>query len=289
MANCAPCLKLGLQLVAHYGADKASAKEPECYYHHFNLPLPASIQQKISMPKSVESAFPEMSAITDIGSVAPTPVKEKKRSETTPAGRAGLQPDVCEQCWAEGHTCKAYCTVDGKRLCIDCTDGEPCVYVRKKQTDTRTPVHERYHVTIRGVKKRKPALALNLESKGNVASLNHVVAEPLQDEVAPQKEEENGMNKENTQVGSSRKRCACGCGQQTTTNRSPFVRGHNPDAKNFSGKSKSTPPRKIVATPVAQPSGIATICVTEANLDSFWSRLSLEEKANLFQRQLEGA
>jgi hypothetical protein len=53
--------------------------------------------------------------------------------------------------------------------------------------------------------------------------------------------------------------------------------------------SKATPPRNPPARVETPENGIATICVTEDNLNSFWMKLSLEEKANLFQRQLEGA
>jgi len=49
------------------------------------------------------------------------------------------------------------------------------------------------------------------------------------------------------------------------------------------------PPRNSVSRPAPKSNGIATLCVTEQHLDSFWMRLTLEEKANLFQRQLEGA
>jgi hypothetical protein len=52
---------------------------------------------------------------------------------------------------------------------------------------------------------------------------------------------------------------------------------------------KLRPPRNSAARVETPATGIATICVTEAHMDNFWSKLSLEEKANLFQRQLEGA
>jgi len=51
--------------------------------------------------------------------------------------------------------------------------------------------------------------------------------------------------------------------------------------------STATPPRKSNSTP-ADGAGAATLMVTEKHLDAFWSRLSLEEKTNLFQRQLDG-
>ncbi|HWF06781.1 MAG TPA: hypothetical protein VHA06_24035 [Candidatus Angelobacter sp.] len=86
--------------------------------------------------------------------------------------------------------------------------------------------------------------------------------------------------------------CGCGCGT-ALVNRHPFIKGHKPDQNKTPRGSAhrarpASPPRKIVAKP--EPlAGIATICVTETNLDKFWMSLSLEEKANLFQRQLEGS
>jgi hypothetical protein len=54
-------------------------------------------------------------------------------------------------------------------------------------------------------------------------------------------------------------------------------------------RSQRTPPRNSTARVETPNNGIATICVTESHMDNFWSKLSLEEKATLFQRQLEGA
>jgi hypothetical protein len=91
--------------------------------------------------------------------------------------------------------------------------------------------------------------------------------------------------------------CACGCGRPLV-NRHPYIKGHNPDAKKTSARPRSprngkdykaSPPRNSVSRSAPKPNGIATLCVTEQHLDSFWMKLTLEEKANLFQRQLEGA
>jgi hypothetical protein len=91
--------------------------------------------------------------------------------------------------------------------------------------------------------------------------------------------------------------CACGCGTPLV-NRHPYIKGHAPNqkkprAKSHAPRTTATPPRKTVAKPVIGVStpatGVATICVTEQHMDHFWSKLSLEEKANLFQMQLEGA
>jgi hypothetical protein len=120
--------------------------------------------------------------------------------------------------------------------------------------------------------------------------------------------------------------CKCGCGEIAKSNASPYAKGHKPNQKkntesrvcsvagcgkqlradNKSGictphqkgmlaetkpskvaRSKSTPPRKLNSTPA--PVGVATISVTETHLDYFWSKLTLDEKATIFTRQLEGA
>jgi hypothetical protein len=85
--------------------------------------------------------------------------------------------------------------------------------------------------------------------------------------------------------GKAKRLCACGCGTPLV-NRHPFIKGHNPDAKKAKNKGAAKTSKSHKA--IWPPNGIATICVTEENLNSFWMRLSLEEKANLFQRQLEG-
>ncbi len=101
-------------------------------------------------------------------------------------------------------------------------------------------------------------------------------------------------------------RRSCACGTLLRKDNSDGVckpcrksaRSTNAEPSNKRGrplKSQTTPPRNTVAKPrkaeakAATPGvGIATICVTEQHMDHFWSKLSLEEKANLFQLQLEG-
>lgn len=92
--------------------------------------------------------------------------------------------------------------------------------------------------------------------------------------------------------------CACGCGTPIW-GRWPYIKGHgqNPpretggrkSAKKTRAASRVSPPRKNAATPSPKPTGVAMICVSESHLDSFWAKLSLEEKAQIFERQLEGA
>ena len=89
--------------------------------------------------------------------------------------------------------------------------------------------------------------------------------------------------------------CTCrpGCTEIAKSNASPYAKGHNPNkkakAKTKRVARRASPTRKKAATRVKQNSGVATICVTETNLDNFWAKLSLEEKAALYQQQLENA
>ena len=80
-------------------------------------------------------------------------------------------------------------------------------------------------------------------------------------------------------------------------NKSGFCTEHFYDSKRKSSTTGSSrhAARKTVAKRGRKPraqepakSGIATICVSEAHLDNFWSKLSLDEKAEIFTRQLEG-
>jgi hypothetical protein len=113
------------------------------------------------------------------------------------------------------------------------------------------------------------------------------------DNLPPKKED----SMKTPETGKELRLCACGCGEQTKSNRSPFIKGHNPKTKKkvspSAGKKRKTrrvsPPRKNNAKAIQPANGVATICVTEAHLDSFWMKLSLEEKAQIFTRQLEGA
>jgi hypothetical protein len=359
MANCSPCLKLGLQVVAHYAADLTAGKEAECYYHHFGMPLPTSIQAKIAQPKpaaesdgtslqKIERAQQDRSERDDAKArgldvdeirKAGVPVPEKnpdRRLKDEPYGtkqRAGLTPDVCAECWRDGHACPAHCTVDKERLCIDCADGKPCAIAREKAASTRTPAHERYRVTIPGVKKPRAAdIALLTDESGKITGVKRTAptrpAAPVESQFPqmasvasiqvptvgkdrPEEKEMTPMAKKLCACGcgtelkadsvwdyvkghrtkpEKKKRCACGCGT-SLVNRHPYIKGHNPDEKKGAAApgSKPTPPRNSAARVETPITGIATICVTEAHMDSFWSKLSLEEKANLFQRQLEGA
>lgn len=89
----------------------------------------------------------------------------------------------------------------------------------------------------------------------------------------------------------TRKVCACGTmlRKDNTDGVCKKCRKSGPKATASPHKPKASPPRNLVSRPARPATGIATICVTEENLNAFWMKLSLEEKANLFQRQLEGA
>jgi hypothetical protein len=155
--------------------------------------------------------------------------------------------------------------------CVFCEDGVPC------------PNRERLFRAV------APATPVRVAAPARNALLTAPVVAAVAKDVQKEKEIEE-MNKT-----SEVRICPVeGCANKlNANNKSGFCAGHWYESQKSkpAGARKSkpaSPPRKIVAKP--EPlAGIATICVTETNLDAFWMRLSLEEKANLFQRQLEGA
>jgi hypothetical protein len=316
--------------VAHYDADLTSGKEAECYYHHFGMPLPKSIQEKIAQPKPAQTKVDNRE---DEEGDAPEPQRKKDRPWSGAInGRAGLDPDVCAECWKNGHVCKPHCTVNGERLCIDCADGKPCAHVRAKEKDPKPAVHERYRVmvpaarqtrkhraadvalvtndagSIVGVKRTPPPAAVAAPSvrpvvytkpspatTDSAAGLQEAAAKPQKVVQVPTAGKDLQEEKERTAMKPPRIcQCKPGCTEIAKSNSSIYAKGHNPNLKKKAArpaarKTKATPPRNSVSRSAPKPNGVATLCVTEQHLDSFWMRLSLEEKANLFQRQLEGA
>jgi hypothetical protein len=307
MANCGPCLKLGLQLIAHYPANRSAGKDAMCYYHHFGMPLPASIQAKIAQPKPVDALDDatldkiERSQAdrterdqakesgTDVDDARKEANPEKKIDPRIKGNgslsRAGLTPDVCEECWADGHACPAHCTVGKQRLCIDYADGKPCAVAREKAANPRTPAHERYRVTIPGTPKpanaqppdklpippaapkhRAGNISLVLDERGMVTGVKRTTPATPAAPAAPR--------------------------PVVPPKPAPDpVRAAEKEEKRDKEKSMSpapTPPTNSTSR-VPPTNGTAMIRVTEENLNSFWMKLSLEEKAVLFQRQLEGA
>jgi hypothetical protein len=126
-------------------------------------------------------------------------------------------------------------------------------------------------------------------------ALQEAAAEPQQVVQVPTAGKDRQEEEERTAMKPPRIcQCKPGCTEIAKSNASPYAKGHNPNLKKKAArlaarKSKASPPRNSVSRSAPKPNGIATLCVTEQHLDSFWMRLSLEEKANLFQRQLEGA
>jgi hypothetical protein len=313
MANCAPCLKLGLQLVAHYPANRAAGKDAECYYHHFGMPLPASIQAKIAQPKPVapiddgtiqkmEQAQTDRSDRDDakergldIDEVKKEAAAKKKPDLRTKGeqprstgSRAGLTPDVCEECWHYGHACPAHCTVGEQRLCIDCADGKPCAIAREKAANPRTPAHERYHVKLPGVKKPRAAdVALVSDERGIVARVERTAA-PQQ----PTKKINMSLVLDNKELPTR----AVSRPAKPAPVQTPDAEMQQEEKKETvlvpqpiapaNGKDYTLPPPPKEEVPA---NGTATIIVTEKHMDAFWAKLSLPEKAAIFQRQLEGA
>jgi hypothetical protein len=303
--------------VAHYSADLSAGKEAECYYHHFGMPLPKSLQDKIAQPKTAQ---PEAES-TPSGD----PVPEKKtdlrlKGEAHSASsRAGLHPDICAECWRNGHSCRAHCTVENERLCLDCADGVPCPIAREKAASTRTPVHERYHVKLPGQNPPKPAnvsaprtlpippqprkpanISLVLDDKGlptravSTQMPVPVVANIQVPTAGKDRQEEERTTMKPTD-GDIPRYCAHeGCTKTLTrANKSGYCTKHFYYSKKNGAapapRSKATPPRNSTSKVGAPESGAATLHVTETHLNNFLLKLSLDEKTAIVQRHLEGA
>jgi len=187
MANCAPCLRLGLNVVAHYDADLTSGKEAECYYHHFGMPLPKSIQEKITQLKSAQTNVGDDREDED--SDAPV---ERTPHQPKSMARGKINPDVCAECWKNGHVCQPHCTVDCERLCIDCADGKPCAYVRAKEKDPKPAVHERYRVTVPAARQTRKHRAADISLVTKVVQVSTAGERPAEREKGEDNHEEAG-------------------------------------------------------------------------------------------------
>jgi hypothetical protein len=177
MANCAACHRLGLQIIAHYRADLTAGKEAECYYHHFGMPLPRSLGEQVAKPKPAEATVDDDRE--DEGSDAPLQEKTRPRPQHGSINaRAGLDPNVCAECWKKGHVCTPHCNIDGERLCIDCADGKPCAHDREQaKHPPRRLDSESYKVKLPGVKKPRAAnVALVTNDAGSVVGVKRTAA-----------------------------------------------------------------------------------------------------------------
>ena len=198
--------------------------------------------------------------------------------------------------------------------CVFCEDGVACPGRQRAARSVVTPAPAQALVSPKKARRvRNPkspwrgfgTLGGNAPVKptttDSAAALQEAASQPQQVVQVPTAGKNRHQEKERTTMRltdderAKRKQCACGT----------LLRRDNPDGVcrdcRKAGKKaeaaangprngrdhKATPPRKTNAKP-ARANGIATICVTETNLNAFWMKLSLEEKANLFQRQLEG-
>jgi hypothetical protein len=204
--------------------------------------------------------------------------------------------------------CKCCLAQKDIELCIFCEDGFPCPG-RKRQASgleakpSRPLVAEMY--ATRAAKEPNPKNIERLTRLGraNVALISGQVPQEEKSTIidaSPAPELPVAKEEEKTKmqvVARTPRLCECGCGEIAKSNASPYAKGHNPNQNPATephagspakaARSKSTPPRKLNSTPA--PMGVATICVTETHLDNYWMKLSLDEKAAIFTRQLEGA
>jgi len=224
--NCDPCRKLGLSVVAHYQA--GGGKPAQCYYHHFNMPLPKNLQDKIASGPKPEAKALEQHA----GTNTPT----KLRSEQPDL--AGVPP------FRAKHLAKAK---RSRPVAIPPPAAAPADPDPQQDAD-HSPAKE------------TPTMPLNTDSTRTC--------------VHPECE---------THIRLSNKSGACAKHFHWAKKQRPRRGAKHPLLNKY---KIASPPRK----PIAKQNGssaIATICVTESNLDAFWARLSLEEKADIFSQQLE--
>jgi hypothetical protein len=200
--------------------------------------------------------------------------------------RAALRPDICVPCQQRGHICPAHCTVDNERWCLDCTEGNPCVY------------QQRNDKSIQAGPLPAPASPNAEAIAGWLSTREHYRKKRKQQKAQPSPHPKGKLDMH------SAKKCShpeCET-PLTERNKSGYC------AKHFYYSKKNKPPRgarrvarkstkadhfptiPIIATRKSAKSqngtAVATICVTEANLNAFWQKLSIDEKADLFMKQL---
>ena len=220
--------------------------------------------------------------------------------------------------------CKCCEAQAGFELCVFCEDRVPCPVRQKAAQRAVTPAPSQALVPPKREARRVRNPKSPWRGMGSLTLSDNAPLKPTTRDSAPALQEAPQQPQQVVQVPTAgknrqeekkerttmrltdeeraqRKSCACG-----TLLRKDNSDGVCKECRNAGKKASDTngnaspkrgrprnpqpaPPRKSVSKPAQPANGIATICVTEANLNSFWMGLSLEEKANLFQRQLEGA
>lgn len=208
--------------------------------------------------------------------------------------RGDIKLEQCVPCKQRGHYCKAETEVDGEPWCNACLDGDPCMHElieRRRKTAAAAPIMsgERLHVRHRHGEVIRRVEESAGKTAGDVGAAGPEAGSPK--EIAPATKRKQETKERNTME--QEKICGReGCGKKlTAANRSDFCTKHFYDSRR---KTAGTAPArrgpKAATGKTAAPGcGVATICVTEDHLDNFWKKLSLEEKAELFTRQLQGA
>lgn len=135
----------------------------------------------------------------------------------------------------------------------------------------------RLTVAVYQTSKGKPPMCFNCyKGKGHAMV---ALGEPATTGLSTQAEEVNMDDREKKQP----RLCKCGCGEVAPSNRSPYVKGHNPDVKKKPSNGVAVQPRKrkpAAASPAANGSTV-NVKVTEAFCNRVWQGLSLQEKADL--------
>lgn len=221
--ECVPCKKIGLSIAAHY--QPGGGKPAQCYYHHFGMPLPKSLQDKIA-----PGTKPEASQALSLATQRALAAGDKVIESSTPAKIGSDGPASAAPPFRAKHLAKA-----------------------KNTPRAEMPVR---------------------------VAVPHADSAPKQDADHSQKKENATMPAITDAIRTcSHPLCKT---QITLGNKSGACTKHFHWAKQelLNNKGRTLPPRNGSAA-------VATICVTESNLDAFWARLSIEEKAEIFSRQLE--
>ncbi len=191
----------------------------------------------------------------------------------------GLQnagESYCRRCLERGHRCMTTNIVDGKHTCVFCEDGVACPVI-KRELELRKPVEDL------PLKLAAPSARKKSEEKHPGPATS--------------------TESETTTMKTERQTCKFegGCSNKINANNKLGLckehKGAAAAAKPARAKAqrtvkkapKSTPPppsRRATNGAAAVSDGVATICVTEAQLDRLYLALPLEDKAQIMTAHL---
>lgn len=293
MALCEPCRQLGFDVVAHYNAVPASqstdfkAKPAECYYHHFKMPLPAHIQEALKA-RNAQGEPRTAPSVINTGPQAPSPAQPQSTSALKPApAREAVSPAATQVKRAQESSPSGTVAAPS-----------PADFPK---SGPQPPSAAKTKIRVKGAA---------ADESGDHA---HPAPRPV---TWPQSKHARGAAEKpaaapfNSTKPKGTLTMKCRHPQCGTTLRSDNKSGvcgdhyfwgkKNPvDGQPTPKSLKASPPRKSAAKPLTPlirgtravlgiSEATANICVPEAALDNFWRNLTVQEKADLFVRQLQG-